>query len=84
MSETKETNYEFGLILPEKYKKGIYLFNQSVPTVVEGLNGTVPEKIRRLLLLWILKNSVSGENIIMISGTEKCCCRKVMQNHRFN
>ena len=47
MSETKETNYEFGLILPEKYKKDIYLFNQSIPTVDEGLNGTVPEKIRR-------------------------------------
>lgn len=47
MSKMEETKYEFGLILSEKYKNDIYLFNQSVPTVDEGLNGTVPEKIRR-------------------------------------
>lgn len=47
MSKTEENKYEFGLMLPERYQNGIYLFNQSVPTVDEGLNGTVPEKIRR-------------------------------------
>lgn len=47
MSKIEERKYEFELMLPEKYQKDIYLFNQSVPTVDEGLNGTVPEKIRR-------------------------------------
>lgn len=47
MIKTEETKYEFGLILPEKYQNDIYLFNQRVPTIDEGLNGTVPEKIRR-------------------------------------
>ena len=47
MSKIEETKYEFGLMIPQKYQKDIHLFNQSVPTVDEGLNGTVPEKIRR-------------------------------------
>ena len=47
MIKTEETKYEFGLILPEKYQNDIYLFNQRVPTIDEGLNGTVPEKIPR-------------------------------------
>lgn len=47
MSQTEEKIYEFGLVIPEKYQKDIFLFNQSIPTIDEGLNGTVPEKIRR-------------------------------------
>lgn len=66
MSETEKTEYEFGLILPEKYQNGIYLFNQSVPTVDEGLNGTVPEKIRRF-------NNAASHLVRSILTVEQAC-----------
>jgi hypothetical protein len=73
--KTEETEYEFGLILPEKYQNGIYLFNQSVPTIDDGLNGTVPEKIRRFnnaashlvrSILAVEQTSVDGVPILQL------------------
>lgn len=70
MRKTEETEYEFGLILPEKYQNGIYLFNQSVPTIDDGLNGTVPEKIRRF-------NNAASHLVRSILTVEQACIEGV-------
>ena len=54
----------------EKYQNGIYLFNQSVPTVDEGLNGTVPEKIRRF-------NNAASHLVRSILTVEQACIEDV-------
>ena len=66
MNEIWESMYEFRLILPEKYQKNIVLFNQSIPSVDEGLNGTIPEKIRRF-------NNASNYLVKSISEIEHTC-----------
>lgn len=39
--------YEFGLFLPEKDLNALNLFNDTPPTIDDGLNGTFPEKMRK-------------------------------------
>lgn len=46
ISESNDT-YDFGLVLPDKYQKEIYLFDDTPPSINDGLNGTFQEKIRR-------------------------------------